>query len=92
MELLNNARFLPDSLCAESSWCDLFYHLQALISIDPVRAREDPVIVKNVPYYKAKKALEAEVMKLNPPPRPQNWGVRILYYYSVYHSICVNFL
>ncbi|KAJ0045567.1 hypothetical protein Pint_04587 [Pistacia integerrima] len=50
-------------------------HLQeALISIDPVRAREDPVIVKNIPYYKAKKALEAEVMKLDPPPRPQNWG------------------
>ena len=49
--------------------------LQALVSIDPVRAREDPVIVKNVPYYKAKKSLEAEVTKLNPPPRPQNWGV-----------------
>nr|XP_011462391.1 PREDICTED: uncharacterized protein LOC101302153 isoform X1 [Fragaria vesca subsp. vesca] len=50
-------------------------HLQeALISIDPARARDDPVIVKNVPFYKAKKALEAEVMKLNPPPRPQNWG------------------
>ncbi|KAJ0045563.1 hypothetical protein Pint_04583 [Pistacia integerrima] len=50
-------------------------HLQeALISLDPVRAREDPVIVKNIPYYKAKKALEAEVMKLDPPPRPQNWG------------------
>ncbi|CBI20279.3 hypothetical protein VitviT2T_029535 [Vitis vinifera] len=50
-------------------------HLQeALISIDPVRAREDPVVVKNVPYYKARKALEAEVMKLDPPPRPQNWG------------------
>ncbi|KAJ6966422.1 hypothetical protein NC652_004089 [Populus alba x Populus x berolinensis] len=50
-------------------------HLQeALISIDPVRAREDPVVVKNVPYYKAKKTLEAEVMKLDPPPRPQNWG------------------
>ncbi|KAJ8755077.1 hypothetical protein K2173_016707 [Erythroxylum novogranatense] len=50
-------------------------HLQeALISIDPVRAREDPVVVKNVSYYKAKKALEAEVMKLDPPPRPQNWG------------------
>lgn len=49
--------------------------LQALISIDPVRAREDPVVVKNVPFYKAKKALEAEVTKLNPPPRPQNWGV-----------------
>ncbi|XP_058095428.1 uncharacterized protein LOC131240914 [Magnolia sinica] len=50
-------------------------HLQeALISIDPVRAREDPVIVKNIPYYKAKKALEAEVLKLDVPPRPQNWG------------------
>ncbi|XP_008226615.1 PREDICTED: uncharacterized protein LOC103326194 isoform X2 [Prunus mume] len=47
---------------------------EALISIDPARAREDPVIVKNIPYYKAKKALEAEVMKLDPPPRPQNWG------------------
>ncbi|KAH9802616.1 Embryo defective 2737 [Citrus sinensis] len=51
-------------------------HLQeALIPIDPVRAREDPVIVKNIPYYKAKKALETEVMKLDPPPRPENWGV-----------------
>ncbi|KAK2639002.1 hypothetical protein Ddye_026797 [Dipteronia dyeriana] len=50
-------------------------HLQeALISIDPVRAKEDPVIVKNIPYYKAKKALEAEVMKHDPPPRPENWG------------------
>ncbi|KAG8637146.1 hypothetical protein MANES_15G087900v8 [Manihot esculenta] len=50
-------------------------HLQeALISIDPVRAREDPVIVKNIPYYNAKKALEVEVMKFDPPPRPQNWG------------------
>ncbi|XVE50227.1 hypothetical protein DITRI_Ditri01bG0144900 [Diplodiscus trichospermus] len=50
-------------------------HLQeALIAIDPVRARDDPVVVKNIPYYKAKKALETEVMKLDPPPRPQNWG------------------
>ncbi|RXH83174.1 hypothetical protein DVH24_003672 [Malus domestica] len=47
---------------------------EALISIDPARAKEDPVIVKNIPYYKAKKALETEVMKLDPPPRPQNWG------------------
>uniref|UniRef100_A0A2P2KZM1 AtTam37 zinc finger domain-containing protein n=1 Tax=Rhizophora mucronata TaxID=61149 RepID=A0A2P2KZM1_RHIMU len=47
---------------------------EALISIDPVRARADPVVVKNIPYFKAKKALEAEVMKLDPPPRPQNWG------------------
>lgn len=51
---------------------------QALISVDPNRAREDPVIVKNIPFYKAKKALAAEVMKLNPPPRPDNWGVCIL--------------
>ncbi|ESQ43105.1 hypothetical protein EUTSA_v10013651mg [Eutrema salsugineum] len=50
------------------------YLQDALISIDPDRAREDPVIVRNVPFYKAKKALEAEVTKLNPPPRPQNWG------------------
>ncbi|XP_009794897.1 uncharacterized protein LOC107779808 [Nicotiana tabacum] len=50
------------------------YLQDALISIDPSRAREDPVIVKNIPYFKAKKALEAEVMKLEPPPRPQKWG------------------
>lgn len=47
---------------------------QALITLDPGRARDDPVVVRNVPYYKAKKALEMEVMKLDPPPRPQNWG------------------
>ncbi|KAM2961232.1 hypothetical protein FF1_030831 [Malus domestica] len=47
---------------------------EALISIDPARAKEDPVIVKNIPCYKAKKALETDVMKLDPPPRPQNWG------------------
>ncbi|KAL0301191.1 UNVERIFIED_CONTAM: hypothetical protein Sradi_6395900, partial [Sesamum radiatum] len=46
----------------------------ALISIDPSRAKDDPVVVKNIPFYKAKKALEAEVMKLNPPPRPHDWG------------------
>ncbi|KAL7143345.1 hypothetical protein ABFS83_08G185300 [Erythranthe nasuta] len=50
------------------------YLQEALISIDPNRAKEDPVIVKNVPFFKAKKALESEVLKLNPPPRPQNWG------------------
>ncbi|KAL6001369.1 hypothetical protein ACLOJK_007103 [Asimina triloba] len=50
-------------------------HLQeALISIDPARAREDPVIVKNIPFYKAQKALEAEVMKLDVPQRPHDWG------------------
>ncbi|KAI7980467.1 hypothetical protein LOK49_Contig143G00006 [Camellia lanceoleosa] len=46
----------------------------ALISIDLVHARDDPVVVKNIPYFKAKKALEAEVLKLDPPPRPENWG------------------
>ncbi|XP_068639912.1 uncharacterized protein [Aristolochia californica] len=50
-------------------------HLQeALISIDPMRARDDPAIVRNIPHYKAKKALEAEVTKLEVPPRPRNWG------------------
>ena len=50
---------------------------QVLSSIDPVRARDDPVIIRNVPYYKAKKALEAEVMKVDVPRRPNNWGVSI---------------
>ncbi|XP_042066499.1 uncharacterized protein LOC121809768 isoform X2 [Salvia splendens] len=50
------------------------YLQEALISIDPIRAKDDPVIVRNIPYYKAKKALETEVLKFNPPPRPDNWG------------------
>ncbi|KAL4584964.1 hypothetical protein LXL04_009577 [Taraxacum kok-saghyz] len=45
-----------------------------MVSMDPERARNDPVVVKNIPYFKAKNKLEDEVMKLNPPPRPQNWG------------------
>ncbi|CAA7397503.1 unnamed protein product [Spirodela intermedia] len=50
-------------------------HLQSVLtSIDPARARDDPAIIRNVPHYKAKKALEAEVMRLDVPPRPQNWG------------------
>ena len=36
--------------------------------MDPERARNDPVVVKNIPYYKANSKLEAEVMKLNTPP------------------------
>lgn len=58
-------------LCINSYVC----HIQALQSIDPARAKDDPIIVRNIPYYRAKKALEAEVMKLDAPPRPQNWGV-----------------
>lgn len=50
-------------------------HMQELLfAIDPIRAREDPVVVRNVPYYKARKKIEAEVMKLDVPPRPPNWG------------------
>lgn len=75
---------------------NIIYVSQALISIDPVRARDDPVIVKNIPYYKAKKALEAEVTRLDPPPRPPNWGVRILYFHFMYAiscflNICLHF-
>ncbi|XP_010696048.3 uncharacterized protein LOC104908621 [Beta vulgaris subsp. vulgaris] len=55
----------------QPGWEDL---QQALITLDPARARDDPVVVKNVPYYKAKKALEMEVMKFDPPPRPKDWG------------------
>ena len=70
----------------ENIFFNIFYDLQALISVDPVRARDDPVIVKNVPYYKATKALESEVMKLDPPPRPPNWGVRILCHHAIFPS------
>lgn len=63
-----------------------------MISIDPARARDDPVIVKNIPFYKAKKALEAEVMKLNPPARPQNWGVRNLSIYDLHISFFFFFV
>lgn len=47
--------------------------------MDPIRAKDDPVVVKNIPFYKAKKALEAEVMMLNPPQRPHNWGVCLFF-------------
>ncbi|KAL9251106.1 hypothetical protein AKJ16_DCAP00934 [Drosera capensis] len=47
---------------------------EGLVQLDPSRARDDAVVVKNVPYFKLKKALEVEVMKLDPPPRPKNWG------------------
>ncbi|CAI0440917.1 unnamed protein product [Linum tenue] len=67
--------FVYGLLCSPSfSLFLITYHSQALTTIDPIRAREDPVIVKNLPHYRAKKALEAEVMKLDPPPRPEKWG------------------
>eukprot|EP01018_Ginkgo_biloba_P010230 Gb_18684 [translate_table: standard] len=50
-------------------------HMQeVLFAIDPISAREDPIVVKNIPYYKAKKKLEAEIMQLEVPPRPSDWG------------------
>lgn len=50
---------------------------QGLINIDPERARLDPVIVPNVPYYKAQLQVQAEVDQLQPPPRPANWVVSL---------------
>lgn len=67
--------YLPETLFIEVINYKFCYWNQGLVSLDPERARNDPVVVKNIPYYKAKTALETEVMKLNPPPRPQNWGV-----------------
>ncbi|KAL9274275.1 hypothetical protein AKJ16_DCAP27078, partial [Drosera capensis] len=58
-----------------AQWKPGWEHLQeGLVTLDPSRARDDPVVVKNAPYFKLKKALEVEVMKLDPPPRPKNWG------------------
>lgn len=45
------------------------------MNINPDRARLDPVIVPNVPYYKAQLQVQAEVDQMQPPPRPANWGV-----------------
>lgn len=45
------------------------------MSINPERARQDPVIVQNVPFHKAQLQLLAEVEGMQPPPRPANWGV-----------------
>uniref|UniRef100_A0A2P2KZJ3 Uncharacterized protein n=1 Tax=Rhizophora mucronata TaxID=61149 RepID=A0A2P2KZJ3_RHIMU len=71
--MCNDAQWHISIVC-QNTLTGIYFYSQALISIDPVRARADPVVVKNIPYFKAKKALEAEVMKLDPPPRPQNWG------------------
>lgn len=67
------------------------FNWQALISIDPNRAKEDPIIVRNLPFYKAKKALETEVLKLNPPPRPQHWGVCLFFLRTLTTSTSINY-
>lgn len=46
---------------------------EALYSIDPERAKRDPVIIQDVSYYKALKQVEAEVALLKVPPRPAEW-------------------
>lgn len=48
---------------------------QGLMNINPDRARVDPLVVQNVPYYKAQLQVQAEIDQLQPPPRPANWGV-----------------
>ncbi|KAG0585940.1 hypothetical protein KC19_2G050700 [Ceratodon purpureus] len=47
---------------------------QGLMNINPDRARVDPLVVQNVPYYKAQLQVQAEIDQLQPPPRPANWG------------------
>lgn len=47
---------------------------QGLVNINPDRARHDPVIVQNVPLYKAQIQIRDEVDQLEPPPRPANWA------------------
>lgn len=53
------------------------YGEQGLMNINPDRAMLDPVIVPNVPYYKAQLQVQAEVDQLKPPPRPANWAVSL---------------
>ncbi|KAJ7562555.1 hypothetical protein O6H91_03G074000 [Diphasiastrum complanatum] len=47
---------------------------EVLAAENPALAMQDPIIVKNIPYYKARKQVEAEVSLLEVPPRPSNWG------------------
>ncbi len=46
-----------------------------LKEINPDQAMQDPVIVQNVPYFKAQQRIQAEVNQLEVPPRPADWGV-----------------
>ncbi|KAL9403316.1 hypothetical protein Peur_000288 [Populus x canadensis] len=60
-----------------SQFCGSPYKLKAsrgLLSMDHFRARDDPGVVKKVPYYKANRiVLETEVLKLDLLPWPKNW-------------------
>ncbi|KAH7314761.1 hypothetical protein KP509_21G019200 [Ceratopteris richardii] len=46
---------------------------EALQILDPERAKTDPVIVQDVPHYKARMLLEADVASMEVPPRPTEW-------------------
>eukprot|EP00250_Pteridium_aquilinum_P003673 c13983_g1_i1 orf=862-2196(-) len=50
---------------------------EALHSIDPERAKRDPVIIQDVPHYKALKQVEAEVASLEVPSRPAEWTEKV---------------
>lgn len=54
----------------EPGWEEL---QKLLYSIDRDRAMQDTVIVRNIPYYKAKKQIEEQVASLEVPPRPSDW-------------------
>ncbi|XP_024515279.1 uncharacterized protein LOC9640114 [Selaginella moellendorffii] len=52
---------------------------QVLVTTDPVETLEDPAVVKNVSYYKARRAVEAEVDSMIMPQRPADWKVPLKY-------------
>ena len=66
---------------------------QGLININPDRAKVDPVIVQNIPFYKAQLQVQSEVDQLQPPPRPANWGVSLcvpVVFLCVWHVKLLN--
>jgi hypothetical protein len=70
----------------DSSFTVWMNGVQALFNIDPERAKYDPIIVHNVPFYKATLQLEAEVNQMQPPPRPANWGVCSLHTFDSFQK------
>lgn len=50
---------------------------EALYHIDSERAKKDPVVIQDVPHYKALKQVEAEVASLKVPPRPAEFTERV---------------
>ncbi|MCO5580747.1 hypothetical protein L7F22_034617 [Adiantum nelumboides] len=51
---------------------------EALHILDPDRAKRDPVIIQDIPHYKALKKVEAEVTTLEVPPRPAEFTDKYL--------------